>query len=389
MRRIPALALLASLALAGCSQSKLVHGCSRDEDCGDPAIYRCELETAQCRCKTNAACNVGEYCNPQGYCQAHVGCYETRDCPQGFFCDPRANVCLADGRCASDLDCPAGQLCDPASKTCKSGCRVDGDCPLRAVCLCAAPGDGGASEELCSCGQGDGGTAGCSIGHCASGLCRDDGFCAFGEVCRTPPEGGLAVCQSDYDPDLRPYCANCVSLPGQPACGKGPNFCLTSVLEQDTYFCGVDCSAGQACANGYDCNDVIVVWTRTECLLQDDCMSPSRRTSIPCQIDSDCPNHGLCGHDPGTLVGFCFGRCVLDEGARQSYCACVADDDCAQDTCVAETRECSISRKRCDPNGAGCGKINCVDYGDQGGCRIGQNCAPLEGLTCADVRTSP
>jgi hypothetical protein len=26
-----------------------------------------------------------------------------------------------------------------------------------------------------------------------------------------------------------------------------------------------------------------------------------------------------------------------------------------------------------------------VDFGNKGGCLIGQNCKPLEGLTCSDV----
>jgi hypothetical protein len=385
------LPLLAAL-LAGCpNDKKLVSGCRSDSDCGDPAVYRCEVETAQCLCKTNAACKEGEFCNSQGYCQAHVGCYETRDCPAGFFCDPTTSTCLASGRCASDLHCPLGQLCDQSTSTCKAGCRTHGDCDAtqRQACVCPAAasdaGAGGGGEAPCSCeGTTDEERAKCAVGRCAAQVCVDNSWCGYGEVCRTPPEGGLPKCQTDYDNDLRPYCANCVYSPGQDSCGKGANFCLYSTYTGRTY-CGVDCSDGQECPYGYDCSDVIVVWTRTQCGATDECMSPDHRTNLPCNVDDDCPNHGLCGHDPGMPMGYCYGRCTFHEGASQSFCSCVADEDCAQDICVAETRTCSISKRPCDPNGTGCKKVRCVDFGDKGGCLIGQNCKPLEGLTCSDV----
>ena len=375
----------ACAALACSSKPTILHGCSRDEDCGDPAVYRCDLETGECRCKTDAACKDGEFCNPQGYCQAHVGCYETRDCPNGFFCDPSTNLCLPDGRCASDMDCPAGQLCDPATQTCKPGCRVDGDCSLREVCLCASGGDGGAGEDLCGCSPGDGGTGGCPLGRCATGFCRSDGFCAWGEVCRAPAGGGAMTCQSDVDTATRPYCADCVDLPGQNSCGTGANFCLWSPYTGNSY-CGVDCSENQPCANGYECRDVIRFYSRGMCASPDQCKAPENRSTLTCQKDEDCHNHGLCGHDPGAPVGFCYGHCTLLEGATKSYCGCITDDDCPQDICVAESRTCSGTLKNCDPNGAGCGKIHCVDAGDKSGCMVGQNCKPIIGLTCADVR---
>jgi hypothetical protein len=382
---LASLACAAALACACSSKPKLVNGCSADSDCGDATAWRCDLSTATCLCRTSDACPAGQTCNVQGYCQAKIGCYETLDCPVRFFCDPSTNLCLADGSCASDLDCAAGQLCDAASQTCKAGCRVDGDCGLREVCLCPAQGDGGATEDLCGCDGSDGGTAACPVGRCASGLCRDDGACDWGYVCATPPGGGLKVCLNDYDTRLRPYCANCVDIPGQDTCGAGANFCLYSTYTQTTY-CGVDCSDGQHCPNGYDCKNVIVVWTRTACTAPDQCTTPDHRSSLACQTDADCPNNGLCGHDPGAPVGFCYGDCKKHEGANMSFCACVADEDCAQDSCVAESQTCSISRKICDPNGNGCFKTRCVQFNGTGGCVIGQNCKPLEGLTCADVQ---
>lgn len=378
--------LLVAFALGGCSsKDRLVSGCLEDADCGDPAAWRCDESTAQCLCRTAAACKEGEFCNSQGYCQAQVGCYENRDCPTGFFCDVTTNNCLAAGRCAIDLHCKPGELCDAASATCKPGCRVHGDCGLREVCLCPAQGDAGAGEVPCGCaGATDAERAACPIGRCGAQTCADDSFCGWGQVCRVPESGGLPTCRNDYDPDLRPYCSNCVYTPGGDSCGRGANFCLYSTYTGGTY-CGVDCSQGQSCPNGYDCRDVIVVWTRTQCRSTEECMTPDHRSDIPCERDEDCPNHGMCGRDPGMPTGFCYGACTFHEGANQSFCACVADEDCAQDSCVAETRTCSISKRPCDPKAGGCTKIRCVDFGNKGGCLIGQNCKPVEGLTCADV----
>ena len=221
---LPPLAAAALLLLCACpDDTKLVHGCTADTDCGDVALYRCDVETAECRCRTNDACKVGEFCNTQGYCQAHVGCYETRDCPDGFFCDPKTNLCLAIGRCATDLNCPLGSLCDLSTSTCKAGCRSHGDCDANAheACVCAATGSdaGVGAEALCTCdATSDEGRASCPIGRCVSGTCADNSWCSWGEVCKAPTAADeLAKCQSDYDNDLRPYCANCVYAPGQDA----------------------------------------------------------------------------------------------------------------------------------------------------------------------------
>ncbi len=382
-------ALLGASLAAGCKSNKqLVSGCSTDEDCGSVQNFRCNRDTGECLCRTNGACKPGETCNAQGYCQAKVGCYETRDCPAGYFCDPASNTCLANGRCASDLHCKQGQLCDLATNLCKPGCRASGDCNLGDACICTTTDASGAQVQApCTC---DATSAAdrqkCPIGACVSGTCVDNSYCKFGEVCATPPGGGLKQCINDYDPKLRPYCDNCVYAPGSETCGTGPNFCLYSTYTSTTY-CGVDCSDGQQCANGYDCADVIVVYMKWQCFADSDCSSPEKRSSQVCTLDSDCPLHGFCAKDPGAKTGFCAGKCLKHEGANQSFCSCILDDDCAQDSCDTVTRTCDISKRPCDINtGAGCRKIRCVDFGDTGGCQIGMNCKPLEGLTCADVR---
>jgi hypothetical protein len=257
------------------------------------------------------------------------------------------------------------------------------------VCLCPGIGAQSSQEVACACeATTEEGRQACAIGRCSSETCLDDSYCGWGEVCRAPPEGGLARCETDFDPDLRPYCSNCDYSPGRDACGSGPNFCLYSTYTRQNY-CGVDCSQGQRCPNGYACADVIVVYTRTRCTSNAECASPDRRSQIECREDADCPLHGLCARDPGAEIGYCYGRCTFHEGASESFCACIEDDDCAQDTCDPMTRTCSITRQPCDLNGNGCRKIKCVDFGDKGGCHIGENCKPLEGLSCHDLRAEP
>ncbi len=390
--RAPAAPLLilaaAAALLTGCQQTSTIsRGCNADEDCGNPQFFVCDLETAECRCRSNDACAAGETCNAEGYCQAKVGCHQSADCPTDFFCDLGSSTCLPVGRCATDLHCKQGELCDPASNTCKAGCRTHGDCRLYETCLCTTLAEDG-SEIVgpCGCDSTDPAErAKCAIGQCSSQTCGDDDFCQYGERCVPPEEGELPQCASDYDPVHRPYCDSCVYSPGRDTCGKGPNFCLTDTYRRST-FCGVDCSDGKSCAKGYQCRDVVVVYSRWECVSDSDCNTPDSRSRTPCREDSDCPNSGVCGKDPGQDEGFCHGKCFVREGATRGFCSCVVDDDCYQDSCDTATRTCSVTKRECTLNGEGCRPIRCVDMGDRGGCHIGENCAPIEGLHCGDLR---
>lgn len=382
-----ALALLACLTALACSSGEtVVVGCQQDSDCGPERAHRCDTATGNCLCRTDEACADGERCNSQGYCQPIVGCYDSGDCPEGFFCDPTTNTCLASGRCANDLHCDVGSICDSATSTCQPGCRSHGDCAFSEACLCMVRDESGASIEVdCTCDASDeAGRLNCAVGRCAGDRCISDDYCAFGERCTAAVEGDAPRCQSDYEVSTRPYCDPCISgVAGQTTCGHGPNFCLYSTYNQ-TQFCGVDCSDGQSCPHGFTCNDVIVVWMRTLCTDTSDCKKPENRSSIRCEADQDCPNSAMCD----TASGFCYGACVPKEGSNESFCACVEDDDCVQDACDPVTRRCSTTRKGCDPSKDDCPKIRCVDFGKAGGCLIGQNCAPYEGLTCEEMSIS-
>src|SRR5690606_13982359 len=142
-----------ALAAGGCEEPpRLIGGCSADEDCGHPQHFRCEVETATCLCRDNGACADGDVCDLQGYCQAKVGCYESRDCPQGFFCDLANSTCLPERRCASDLHCNPGQLCDLQTNRCKPGCKSHADCRLQETCVCEiALEDVTVTQGPCTC----------------------------------------------------------------------------------------------------------------------------------------------------------------------------------------------------------------------------------------------
>jgi hypothetical protein len=398
-----ATALLAALVL-DCGKQKTTSLCVTDADCGDPVNLYCDKASGYCLCKTDAACQSGEVCNEAGYCVPQSRCTTNADCPQGLYCETVSSTCAQIGRCELDIECPFGQICDVNSATCQPGCRSYGDCPKGQACICPL-GDGGTTNCNCPVGNGaaretcplatgpDGGLVTIPPGKCTSSQCGDTTFCQFGYTCQSPTSGGPPECVNTYDPKYRPYCDNCVNQPGQTPCGVPSNFCLIA-FDPNTdipyNFCGVDCSQGQSCPNGYSCQDVIIVLQRWQCSSNTDCSQPGVRSTLPCQHDSDCPNEALCAIDPGATTGFCAGQCETAEGTFQGFCSCVVDDDCFQDTCDSTTQTCSVSGEPCDPN-VGCpGIIHCVDFGGGsqggGGCLIGENCAPINGLTCSQVK---
>src|SRR5262249_3556224 len=159
-----------------------------------------------------------------------------------------------------------GEVCDRGR--CVDGCRDSGDCN-RTSCAC----DGGP----CACaGDTPEARASCEVGTCDPTVCEDNSFCRFGERCvrLDGADAGLGVCNSDYDPQRRPYCDACTLGGGDLPCGRGANFCLIDTTTLSN-FCGADCSQGQACPRGYACSDVIVVSHLPTCGSTADCRKPS------------------------------------------------------------------------------------------------------------------
>jgi hypothetical protein len=366
------------LAFAACKPPKVQQaGCREDKDCGDPAsAYRCETQTGVCYCRTNDACQPREFCNPAGFCQDRSGCEKNADClDESLFCDTTSGTCLGKGRCSIDLQCELGQVCDTVKATCVPGCRSSGDCPGTS-CRCG--------DVPCVCtGTTQAEVAACTVGECDPNFCANDSFCKFGETCGAMPDAGMVrnTCYSDYDQNRKPYCDNCAFGGGTSVCGTGANYCLIDTAHPGNFYCGTDCSGGESCPRGYGCQDVIVVFTQWACTKANP--SCPANAALPCTMDTDCKRGGYCAKNPGSATGLCAGKCGIDEGDTTGFCTCQVDSDCAQETCSGG--ECSISRKKCVDE-KDCRPIRCVDFQGGGGCLIGQNCAPTNGLSCLEVR---
>ncbi len=394
-------ALLLLLLASGCSNGTSGSVCESDEQCPLPGT-RCGLEFGQCVCATDEACDTGQFCNRAGVCQDRGGCVTGADCETepGTFCDIASGRCIPGpaetpaSACGLVSHCPLEHIC--VNSACAPGCHDDGDCKLGNVCV-----------------QGQ-----CMGGN---GLCNGDDFCAYGERCV------MGMCKRDR---RGPYCRGCSQPTGAnpEPCDAPKNLCLLNVQETDGFdqFCGVDCSLGQPCPNGYSCGPVAVL-TDDECTAQVQCMcdrrtlAPGRRTCViaaPCRPASPnadtcvaaghpscaggaclvtrgqtdgrctCVNDGDCDNNATCVGGFCCTgeirrdrRCVGGEGARAGLCTCSTDDDCPRDSCDGSRGVCRITGEPCVPGNNDCLPIPCVN----GGCQVGRNCAPAEGLSCSEL----
>jgi hypothetical protein len=305
-------------------------------------------------------------------------------------------VCIPAGTCTTlDVQCSAGQVCKDFS--CVPGCRHNGDCAAPAdVCRPCPPGTPAAE---------------CPTGSlCVRGKCDTQLTCHYGDLC-APDGTGDKMCT----PDTRgPYCQSCTRPAGTPtycpdATGHGNgNYCLIDASQPlgQAFYCGVDCSQGQECPFGYYCHDVRIVTARN-CDVNaglSACSAPSQ--PVACDpsknhagdvggiVNDACDAAGLVGAvcDPKTSV--CVPQCLgTGETGVQAFCSCVRDADCPQDQCDSATRACAISGAPCIPGQSpddcqSTHAIHCVKaidsrLGNVGYCKIGANCAPDQGYTCA------
>lgn len=414
---MPRLLLLAVLcfSLLSCSKDAVNNTCQVNFDCKAPGT-RCNEETLQCVCATDEACKEGEFCNLAGSCQELSGCRVNSECTlEGQFCDAESGRCLEgppdqlSSKCGLASHCPLRTIC--AGRECIVGCHDDGDCPLGEICY------------------DDGNGAACAF---AEGICSEDDYCGYGERCRGNE------CRRDR---RGPYCRGCSRRTGlnPEPCEDGRNFCLINSAERGGFsrFCGVDCSLGQECPNGYGCNYVVILtddlcttnaqcqcdrdkisFATSTCTITESCLprnsdgSPATDASfcverghsdcnpggtgdasclVPrgdiagfctCDDDSDCAAGGVC------VGGQCCGgevdterRCRVGEARVTGFCSCATDTDCPRDSCDPSRGACAITGNPCTPGNNDCGPIPCIN----GGCQIGQNCAPIQGLACSQV----
>lgn len=407
----PALFALCLGALAACSgEQRPVGFCENDGECPG-AGTRCNLETKLCICTSDEACKDGQFCNGAGICQDLAGCLTSFECADNTFCDAVSGQCLAGpplqlmSPCGIATHCPYGTVCKEAK--CEVGCFDDGDCVLGQLCL----------DGFCATGE---------------GICATDSFCDYRERCVGQQ------CRRDF---RGPYCRGC----SQPSavnpfpCDEPKNFCLVNSSETGghPFFCGVDCSLGQPCPNGYGCHGILIL-TENPCTFEAQCKcdpaqirlatrtctitaacDPRRPDGMPdpnathcvlegyadcnpggtgdaaclvgrgltsgsctCDTDDDCADGGKC------VGGACctgpindVRQCFVGEGRVSGFCSCATDDDCPRDSCNTAVGSCELTGRPCTPGGNECGPVPCVE----GACLIGQNCAPDEGLSCSIV----
>jgi hypothetical protein len=394
-----ALLLIAAVAtVAACKDQPNPLACESDSECGIPGT-RCNTETKLCVCVTDEACEDGFFCNTSGVCQERSGCSVNAECTtSGTYCDISTGQCLVgpptglEDACGLASHCPYGTICTAGQ--CVAGCFDDGDCPLGQICL---------------------------DGQCATGtdVCSNDLFCDYGERCQN------LSCIEDH---RGPYCRGCTpaTIQNPTPCDHPRNFCLVNSFEDTGHFeiCGVDCSLGQPCPNGYRCLNVLIL-TQQPCGATAECQCSQTptyagvcRTSLPCQPGAgrdfcryddhpDCGVGGSCFVATGTTTGSCTcvtdddcddgatcvsqlccprgstvrtdRECRVGENRVSGYCSCATDDDCPRDSCDGASSTCALTGLPCTPGGNDCGPLSCID----GACLIGQNCGPDEGLSCS------
>jgi hypothetical protein len=322
--------------------------------CGTPCIPVC---TGKCCGDDGCGSTCSDYC-PAGYvcnqqncqcegpvCGSDSDCEDTQCCLDGTCEDMECEVydCGIDPVCGKECGpCPAGTFCDDSTWNCieEGKCTQDEHCQPGQICStvyfrCV---DGCRTSDTCPPGHF------CSEQQCIQS-CDDKEQCDYGQLCDLGTHG----C---YDDDRGPYCEPCEdSSPNDPhRCGPGPNFCMmTSSDPSMEPFCGVDCDQGQECPRGYTCNSVLIA------------------SGGPCRSDQECDS----------------GQCHINAGDEVGFCLCSSDDHCPQDSCDDFSLSCVYTLKPCTPGGSECSDpIPCVD----GLCQIGRNCAPMEGMSCNDLK---
>lgn len=277
------------------------------------APLTCDLATGACDCQKSSDCPVGLVCSALHTCQVQQTCNSNGDCPAdaGVFCDTVSGTCIPAASCGQDQNCPLGEGCSNGS--CAPGCVNDGDCPQV---------DYSQSPPVFT-------PYACLDFTCVKNGCHGTANCPFLDYCDPTSHTCQAAC-----PALGPLCTACDSntpCPGSnslclyddrdtPGCQSGDANCL--------FFCGQDCSQGQACPSGTYCSVVGLV-------------SGQAGTS-PADL---CSKGQLCQGGPTPL------ECPVPEGATQGSCPCYSDGDCSAlgGRCDQATGSC-YDGKQCAPS---------------------------------------
>lgn len=260
-----------------------------------------------------------------------TGCPSGQECVAGsceWIFDERT-VCAP---CEVDADCGGvGNLCvvyPDDNQYCGRSCGSDADCGGD---ICAVTGGG-----VPQCARRVGGAL-----TCTNTTCTNDEDCPTRMTCLSGICRGAGACGTDADcPGGRCVDGQCLDFcdwTDASACGTG------SYCAPDPATCEGICQPG---SRGFLLLGEI-------CIGDVDCVSglcAGERCEQPCTADTDlCPTGQRC-----QFSGGCLGQCVPALAAGE---ACMTDDECASELCVA-VGERAVCADRCDdgtcPEGSSC-----------------------------------
>ena len=310
--------------LISCVKSSTVKktlSCESQKDC--PNGFTCS-EQGLCLCDDSKSCGDEKFCNAKGFCQASPGCSNNSTCAKDQFCDSNSGKCLlkktgSSETCTKDIHCPFNYICNDLKKFCEEGCKNSDHCELGSVC----------KNNSCEKSNNE--------------ICERDADCKYSHNCKD------GKCQLDV---RGPFCRPCHGIE-EDSCEKPMHHCLVS---DEGYFCGVNCSRGQKCPNGFRCSPIVILTQRR------------------CDFSymENCPAGKEC-----CPVG---RECRIREGQKKGYCTCKISENCPKDKCLDGT--CRITGYKCQDDG------DCIIPCRNNGCFVGHNCAPIEGLLCQDTLKS-
>jgi Cys-rich repeat protein len=187
--------------------------------------------------------------------------------------------------CRADDQCQSGRC---LGGTCQ--CDQDGDCPSGQRCFKPALGGNFCSATDLALGASCSRDEECRSSHCEGGecVCRQDGDCPSGQVCRTPITGRNR-CEAGEDGTLAVGAA----------CQRDAQ-CKSGRCERDECVCrsDSDCPAGQSCytpVTGANYCSSTTLALGASCSRDSQCRSDKcQDRECVCKKDSDCPSGQMC-----------------------------------------------------------------------------------------------
>ncbi|MFH1530832.1 MAG: hypothetical protein ABIK09_08895 [Pseudomonadota bacterium] len=233
-------------------------------------------------------------------------CGADDDCPEGLFCDPIPELCVA---CLFEHQCAGGTHCVGGDCLPFTTCLEDGDCPEGLVCaadlLECVPCTADAQCEASAA------TPWCDVPLYLCVECLESAQCAEAFECLAGVCVPYLPCVSSKDCD-------------EGICWTDAGKCVDCVEE-------TDCDEGTTCV-GYVCEPICA--SDKDCKDQDGVCDKDLGVCMECVGDADCPDvyHCLTGI---CVLDLCAQGVQLCDGAAVMACNEVGDGFALVDTCGA------------------------------------------------------